>query len=105
MRGKTLELGSRWRNVFGDLGRDNADVTQLRALPADEIIKALDRGELTVQTTQARAGFTSADFSRIQNTFSAGQSFLEFLQAWPSGHCGPFHPGKSSRKNSDALNP
>src|SRR5437763_14353326 len=54
-------------NVFRDLGRQNADVEQLRALLAAEIIKALDREELTVRAAQTRTGFAAADFSRIRN--------------------------------------
>jgi predicted XRE-type DNA-binding protein len=54
-------------NVFRDLGRENADVQQLKALLAAEIIKALDRDELTVRAAHARTGFAAADFSRIRN--------------------------------------
>ena len=54
-------------NVFRDLGRENADREQLKALLAAEIIKALDRDELTVLGAQAETGFAAADFSRIRN--------------------------------------
>src|SRR5580698_6904590 len=54
-------------NVFRDLGRENADVQQLKALLAAEITKALDRDELTVRAAHARTGFAAADFSRIRN--------------------------------------
>jgi predicted XRE-type DNA-binding protein len=54
-------------NVFRDLGRENADVEQLKALLAGEIIKALDRDGLTVRAAHARTGFAAADFSRIRN--------------------------------------
>ena len=54
-------------NVFRDLGRDNADIDQLKALLAAEIIKALDREELTVRAAHAQTGFAAADFSRIRN--------------------------------------
>jgi predicted XRE-type DNA-binding protein len=54
-------------NVFRDLGRKNADIEQLKALLAAEIIKALDRHELTVRAAHARTGFAAADFSRIRN--------------------------------------
>ncbi|HUI57745.1 MAG TPA: XRE family transcriptional regulator [Bryobacteraceae bacterium] len=53
--------------MFRDLGRDNADLEQLKALLAAEIIKALDREELTVRAAQTRTGFAAADFSRIRN--------------------------------------
>jgi predicted XRE-type DNA-binding protein len=54
-------------NVFRDLGRENADLEQLKALLAAEIIKALDREELSVRAAHARTGFAAADFSRIRN--------------------------------------
>jgi predicted XRE-type DNA-binding protein len=54
-------------NVFRDLGRPDADIEQLKALLAAEIIKALDRDELTVRAAHARTGFAAADFSRIRN--------------------------------------
>ena|ERR1700687_2771846 len=54
-------------NVFRDFGRENADVEQLKALLAVEIIKALDRDQLTVRAAHARTGFAAADFSRIRN--------------------------------------
>ncbi len=53
--------------MFRDLGRENADVEQLKALLAAEIIKVLDRGELTVRAAHARTGFAAADFSRVRN--------------------------------------
>ena len=54
-------------NVFRDLGRENADLEQLKALLATEIIKALDRDELTVFGAQAKTGVAAADVSRIRN--------------------------------------
>src|SRR5215470_8093551 len=54
-------------NVFRDLGRENADLEQLKALLAAEIIKALDRDDLTIPEAQAQTGFTADDFSRIRN--------------------------------------
>jgi hypothetical protein len=53
--------------VFRDLGRENANVEQLKALLATEIIKVLERDELTVRAAHARTGFAAADFSRIRN--------------------------------------
>jgi predicted XRE-type DNA-binding protein len=54
-------------NVYRDLGQDNADVKQFKALLAAEIIKALDRDGLTVRAAHARTGIAAADFSRIRN--------------------------------------
>jgi predicted XRE-type DNA-binding protein len=67
MKGEKLELVRGSGNVFRDLKRANADVEQLKALLAAEIIKALDRDELTVRAAHARTGFAAADFSRIRN--------------------------------------
>ena len=49
------------------LGREKAHLEQLKALLAAEIIKALDRDELTITEAQARTGFAAADLSRIRN--------------------------------------
>ena len=67
MKAEKLELVRGSGNVFHDLSRENADVEQLKALLAAEIIKALDRDKLTVRAAHARTGFAAADFSRIRN--------------------------------------
>jgi predicted XRE-type DNA-binding protein len=67
MKGEKLELVRGSGNVFRDLGREYADIEQLKALLAAEIIKALDRDELTVRAAQAHTGYAAADFSRIRN--------------------------------------
>jgi predicted XRE-type DNA-binding protein len=67
MKGEKLELSRGSGNVFRDLRRENADVEQLKSLLAAEIIKTLDRDELTVRAAHARTGFAAADFSRIRN--------------------------------------
>ena len=67
MKGEKLELVRGSGNVFRDLGRENADIEQLKALLAAEIIKTLDRDELTVRAAHAKTGFAAADFSRIRN--------------------------------------
>jgi predicted XRE-type DNA-binding protein len=54
-------------NVFRDLGRENADVEQFKALLAAEIVKTLDRECLTVRVAHERTGIAAADFSRIRN--------------------------------------
>lgn len=54
-------------NVFRDFGRPNADLEQLRALLAAEIIKTLDREKLSVREAERISGFAAADFSRIRN--------------------------------------
>lgn len=67
MKREKLELVRGSGNVFRDLGRENADIDQLKALLAAEIIKVLNREELTVRAAHARTGFAAADFSRIRN--------------------------------------
>lgn len=67
MKGEKLELVRGSGNVFRDLGRENADIEQLKALLAAEIMKTLDRDELTVRAAHAQTGFAAADFSRIRN--------------------------------------
>lgn len=54
-------------NVFRDFGRPNADLEQLKALLAAEIIKTLDRENLSVREAKRISGFAAADFSRIRN--------------------------------------
>jgi predicted XRE-type DNA-binding protein len=59
-----LERGS--GNVFADLGVEDANVRQFRAILAAEIIKTLDAERLTVRDAEARTGIAAADFSRIR---------------------------------------
>ena len=54
-------------NVFRDFGLNDADVRQLKAILAAEIIKTLDRERLSVRRAHARTGIAAADFSRIRN--------------------------------------
>ena len=54
-------------NVFRDLGQENADAEQFKAILAAEIIKALEREGLTVRAAHGRTGIAAADFSRIRN--------------------------------------
>jgi predicted XRE-type DNA-binding protein len=54
-------------NVFRDLGRRNADIDQLKAILAAEIIGKLDGERLTVRAAHERTRVAAADFSRIRN--------------------------------------
>jgi predicted XRE-type DNA-binding protein len=54
-------------NVYRDLGVENADAKQLKALLAAEIIKVLDRDGLSVRAAHSLTGIAAADFSRIRN--------------------------------------
>jgi predicted XRE-type DNA-binding protein len=53
-------------NVFRDLGMENAEAQQLKALLAAEIIKTLDKRGLSVREAHARTKIAAADFSRIR---------------------------------------
>jgi predicted XRE-type DNA-binding protein len=67
MKNAKLEVLRGSGNVFRDLGHENADTEQFKAILAAEIIKALDRDRLTVRAAHARTGIAAADFSRIRN--------------------------------------
>ncbi len=54
-------------NIYRDFGIADADVRQLKAILAAEIIKTLDRDELTVRKAQALTGIDAGDFSRVRN--------------------------------------
>ncbi len=67
MKNAKLDIVRGSGNVFHDLGRENADVEQLKAILAAEIIMKLDREGLTVRGAHDRTGIAAADFSRIRN--------------------------------------
>jgi predicted XRE-type DNA-binding protein len=67
MKSVKLEVVRGSGNVFRDLGHENADAQQLKAILATEIIKALDRDKLSVRAAHSRTGIAAADFSRIRN--------------------------------------
>ncbi len=67
MKRERLEVIRGSGNVFRDLGHKNANVEQFKAILAAEIIKALDREDLSVREAQARTGIAAADSSRIRN--------------------------------------
>jgi len=70
-------------NVFRDLGHENADATQFKAILAAEIIRALDREKLTVRAAQRRTGVAAADFSRIRHA-ELGRFTLDRLMSIPN---------------------
>ena len=67
MKSEPLEVIRGSGNVWRDLSHADAEVKQLKALLAAEIIKALDRDSLTVRAAHERTGIAAADFSRIRN--------------------------------------
>lgn len=54
-------------NVYRDFGQADADLRQLKALLAAEVVKTLDARGLTVRAAQAETGVAAADFSRLRN--------------------------------------
>ncbi len=67
MKTEKIELVRGSGNVFRDFSDADADVLQLKAILAAEIIKMLNRKELTVRAAHAQTGIAAADFSRIRN--------------------------------------
>jgi len=65
--GEPIEIERGSRNAFRDFRRELADVEQLKAILAAEIIKMLDRDGLSVRGAHGRTGIAAADFSRIRN--------------------------------------
>ena len=61
-----IELVRGSGNVFADFGVEDADLRQVRATLAAEIIKTLDVEQLSVREAEKRTGFSAADFSRIR---------------------------------------
>lgn len=53
-------------NVFADFGDPNADVEQLKAILAAQIIRVLNERGLTVRAAEELTGTAAADFSRIR---------------------------------------
>ncbi len=53
-------------NVFSDLGMENPQLRQLKALLAAQIIRVLGERNLTVRKAQETTGIAAADFSRIR---------------------------------------
>ncbi len=54
-------------NVFRDFGYPDADVQQIKALLATQIIGILDDEGLSTRKAQEKTGIPHADYSRIRN--------------------------------------
>jgi len=54
-------------NIYRDLNIPDADVRQLKAILAAEIIKTIDKKGLSVRKAQSLTGIDARDFSRIRN--------------------------------------
>ena len=67
MKNESLDLLYGSGNLYRDLGYPDADIRQLKGSLATEIIKVLDREQMTVRQAQDCTGIAAADFSRIRN--------------------------------------
>ena len=67
MKKESLELIRGSGNIYRDLDIPDADVRQLKAILAAEIIKTIDRRGLSVRQAQSLTGIDAGDFSRIRN--------------------------------------
>ena len=54
-------------NIYRDFDVPDADVRQLKAILAAEIIKALDKKSLSTRKAQGLTGIDAGDFSRVRN--------------------------------------
>ena len=66
MKAKPIQVVRGSGNVFADFNHANAATEQLKALLAAQIIKVLDRDDLTVRAAGTHTGIAAADFSRIR---------------------------------------
>ncbi|MFZ3005172.1 MAG: helix-turn-helix transcriptional regulator [Phenylobacterium sp.] len=53
-------------NVFRDLGLENPELRQLKALLAGQIVRVLDERQLSVRRAHEMTGIAASDFSRIR---------------------------------------
>ncbi|MCL4792313.1 MAG: XRE family transcriptional regulator [Gammaproteobacteria bacterium] len=67
MKKEPLELVRGSGNIYRDFDMPDADVRQLKAILATEIIKTLDKNGLTVRKAQSLTGIDAGDFSRVRN--------------------------------------
>ncbi len=67
MKKEQLELIRGSGNIYRDFDVADADIRQLKAILAAEIIKKLDRDELSVRKAQSLTGIDAGDFSRVRN--------------------------------------
>ncbi len=67
MKKEQLETVRGSGNIYQDFNMPDADVRQLKAILAAEIIKTLDRDGLSVRKAQSLTGIDAGDFSRVRN--------------------------------------
>ena len=67
MKKEQLELIRGSGNIYRDFDVADADVRQLKASLAAEIIKKLDKAGFSVRKAQSLTGIDAGDFSRVRN--------------------------------------
>ncbi len=67
MKKEKLKLICASGNIYRDLSIPDADVRQLKAILAAEIIKTIDKKGLRVRKAQSLTGIDAGGFSRIRN--------------------------------------
>lgn len=67
MKKEPLELIRGSGNIYRDFNMPDADVRQLKAILAAEIIKKLDKKGLSVRKAHSLTGIDAGDFSRVRN--------------------------------------
>ena len=67
MKKEPLELVRGSGNIYRDFDVPDADVRQLKAILAAEIIKTLEKKGLSVRKAQSLTGIDAGDFSRVRN--------------------------------------
>ena len=67
MKKEPLELIRGSGNIYRDFNVADADVRQLKAILAAEIIKTLDKKGISVRKAQILTGIDAGDFSRVRN--------------------------------------
>ena len=67
MKKEQLETVRGSGNIYRDFNAPDADVRQLKAILAAEIIKTLDKKGVSVRKAQSLTGIDAGDFSRVRN--------------------------------------
>ena len=67
MKKEQLELVRGSGNIYRNFDVPDADVRQLKAILAAEIIKTLDKKGISVRKAQILTGIDAGDFSRVRN--------------------------------------
>ena len=67
MKKEHIEIIRGSGNIYRDFKVADADVRQLKAILAAEIIKTLDKKGLSVRKAQGLTGIDAGDFSRVRN--------------------------------------